>query len=93
MSWCNLDDTSGIQEKLDEITSAFANVEEMAKLHLEELNKEKVKAEGYEKLLYDLDNWLKDKEPIIQQWEDFAIDSDTLKQQIVQIKVSQLLNR
>ena len=88
MSWCNPNDTNNIELKLNEATSVFTNIERMAQLHLEELNKKKVKAEDCEKLVYDLDNWLKDKETIMQQWEDLAIDSDTLQQQIDQIEVA-----
>ena len=88
MSWCNPNDTDDIELKLNEATSVFTNIERMAQLHLEELNKKKVKAEDCEKLVYDLDNWLKDKETIMQQWEDLAIDSDTLQQQIDQIEVA-----
>ena len=88
ISWCNPNDTNNIELKLNEATSVFTNIERMAQLHLEELNKKKVKAEDCEKLVYDLDNWLKDKETIMQQWEDLAIDSDTLQQQIDQIEVS-----
>lgn len=88
MSWCNPDDTSDTQLKLDEITTSFNNIEQMAKLQLEELNKMKVKADYHKKLVYDLDNWLEDKEAIIQQWEDLPIDGSMLEQQIDEIKVA-----
>lgn len=91
VSWCNPDDTNDIQLKLNEITSAFTNIEQMAQLHLEELNKRKVKAEDCKKLMYDLDNWLKDKETIVRQWGDLAVDSGALEQQVDQIKVRSLL--
>lgn len=87
MSWCNPDDKSDVQAKLNEIISSYANVKEIVKLHVEELEKEKVKAEDHKKLLHNLDNWLKGKEDIIQQWEDFAIDSGRLEQQTERIKV------
>jgi len=87
MSQCSPQDKSDIQLKLNQITTNFADVEEMAKLHLEELNKEKAKAEDYEKQSSDLDDWLKDKEVIVEQWDEFAIDSTTLEQQLKSIKV------
>lgn len=85
--WCNPEDITAIQLKLDEITGVFSNVKEMARLHLDELNKGKVKAEHYEKLSSDLDEWLTGKEAIIEQWEEYSIDSVTLEQQIKHIKV------
>ena len=48
----------------------------------------KVKAEYHKKLVYDLDNWLEDKEAIIQQWENLPIDGSMLEQQIDEIKVA-----
>ena len=87
MSQCSPQDKNDIQLKLNEITTNFADVEEMAKLRLEELNTERVKAEDYEKQASDLDDWLKDKEVMVEQWEEFAIDSATLEQQLEKIGV------
>lgn len=88
MSQCSAQDKNDIQMKLNQITTGFADVEEMAKLRLEELNKEKVKAEDYEKQASELDDWLKEKEALIEQWEEFAIDSATLEQQMEKIGVT-----
>ena len=88
MSQCSPQDKDDIQQKLKEITTNFADVEDMAKLHLEDLNEERVKAEDYEKQGADLDDWLKGKEAIVEQWEEFAIDSATLEQQMEKIGVS-----
>ncbi|XP_065889965.1 microtubule-actin cross-linking factor 1-like isoform X3 [Dysidea avara] len=85
MSQCSPQDKDDIQQKLKEITTNFADVEDMAKLHLEDLNEERVKAEDYEKQGADLDDWLKGKEAIVEQWEEFAIDSATLEQQMEKI--------
>ena len=87
MSQCGPQDKNDIQIKLNQITTNFADVEEMAKLRLEELNKEKVKAEDYEKQVSNLDDWLKEKEAIVEQWEEFTIDSATLEQQMEKIGV------
>ena len=88
MSLCSPQDKDDLQQKLKEITTNFADVEDMAKLHLEDLNEERVKAEDYEKQGADLDDWLKDKEAIVEQWEEFTIDSATLEQQMEKIGVS-----
>lgn len=88
MSQCSAQDKNDIQMKLNQITTGFADVEEMAKLRLEELNKEKVKAEDYEKQASELDDWLKEKEALVEQWEEFAIDSATLEQQMEKIGVT-----
>ena len=88
MSQCSPQDKDAIQQKLNVITTNFADVEDMAKLHLEDLNEERVKAEDYEKQGSELDDWLKDKEAIVEQWDEFAIDSATLEQQMERIKVS-----
>ena len=90
MSQCSLQDKNEIQPKLNKITTSFADVEEMAKLRLEELNNERVKAEDYEKQVSDLDDWLKDKEAIAEQFEEFAIDSAALEQQMEKIGVTRL---
>ena len=87
MSQCSPQDKNEIQPRLNKITTNFADVEEMAKLRLEELNKERGKAEDYEKQAADLDDWLKDKEAMVEQWEEFAIDSATLEQQMEKIGV------
>ena len=89
MAKCSPEDKNEIQMKLNQITTNFADVEEMAKLRLEELNKERMKAEDYEKQAADLDNWLKDKEAMVEQWEEFAIDSATLEQQMEKIGVNE----
>ena len=88
MSQCSPQDKNEIQPKLNKITTNFADVEEMAKRRLEELNVEKGKAEDYEKQADGLDDWLKDKEAITEQWDEFAIDSATLEQQLEKIGVS-----
>lgn len=88
MSQCSPQDKNDIQMKLNQITTNFADIEEMAKLRLEELNKEKEKAEDYEKQAADLDDWLRDKEALVEQWEEFAIDSATLEQQMEKIGVT-----
>jgi len=88
MSQCSPQDKNEIQPKLNKITTNFADVEEMAKLRLEELNNERVKAEDYEKQASDLDDWLKDKEAIAEQFEEFAIDSAALEQQMEKIGVT-----
>ena len=88
MSQCSPQDKNEIQPKLNKITTNFADVEEMAKLRLEELNKERDKAEDYEKQADGLDAWLKDKEAIAEQWEEFAIDSAALEQQMEKIGVT-----
>ena len=89
MSQCSPEDKNEIQMKLNQITTNFADVEEMAKLRLEELNKERMKAEDYEKQAAGLDDWLKDKEAMVEQWEEFAIDSATLEQQMEKIGVTE----
>ena len=89
MSKCSPEDKNEIQMKLNQITTNFADVEEMAKLRLEELNKERMKAEDYEKQAADLDDWLKDKEAMVEQWEEFTIDSATLEQQMEKIGVTE----
>ena len=88
MSQCSAQDINDIQAKLNQITTNFANVDEMAKLHLEELNKEKVKAENFEKQASELGDWLKDKKAKVEQWEEFAIDSATLEHQLGKTRVS-----
>jgi len=87
MSQCSLRDKDDIQQKLKEITTNFADVEDLAKLRIKNLNEERLKVEEYEKQAADLDDWLKDKEAIVDQWEGFAIDSATLEQQMEKIRV------
>lgn len=87
MSHCSSQDKDGIQQKLDQITNDFATVRDKVTQKLEYLEIEKAKAEAYEKHLSDLDDWLKGKESIVEQLEEFVIDSTPLKQQVEEIKV------
>ena len=87
MSQCSPQDKDGLQQKLKEFTTNFADVEDLAKLRIKNLNEERLKIEEYEKQAADLDDWLKDKEAIVEQWEGLAIDSATLKQQMEKIRV------
>ena len=87
MSQCGPHDKTNIQLKLDEITSDYATVKDKVKQVVEYLDVEKVKAEDYEKLLSDLDDWLKDIRNVVEQMEGFVIDSIVLKQQVEKIKV------
>ena len=80
-------DKTNIQLKLDQITSDYATVKDKVKQVVEYLDVEKVKSEDYEKLLSDLDDWLKDIRNVVEQMEGFVIDSIVLKQQVEKIKV------
>ena len=91
MAQCSPQDKNEIQPKLNKITTDFADIEEMAKRRLEELNVERGKAEDYEKQADGLDDWLKDKEAMAEQWEEFAIDSATLEQQLEKIGVTAIV--
>ena len=87
ISQCGPHDKTNIQLKLDQITSDYATVKDKVKQVVEYLDVEKVKAEDYEKLLSDLDDWLKDIRNVVEQMEGFVIDSIVLKQQVEKIKV------
>ena len=87
MSQCGPHDKTDIQPKLYQITSDYATVKDEVKQVVEYLDVEKVKAKDYEKLLSDLDDWLKDIRNVIKQMEGFVIDSIVLKQQVGKIKV------
>ena len=88
MSQCSPLDKDDIQQKLKEITANFDVVHNNAQKHLDNLYKEIKNAEDYEKQIASLDNWLKDKATVVENWEELAIDSATLKQQIEVILVS-----
>lgn len=86
MSQCS--PKSEIQLKLNQINANFANVKVKVEQNLEYLDMEKTKAEDYEKRSSDFDNWLKEKESIVERLEELVIDSKTLKQQKEEIEVS-----
>ena len=88
MSQCNPQDKDDIQQKLKEIMANFDAFQGNAQKHLDNLYKEKEKAEDYEKQLTNFDDWLEDKETVVEHWEELAIDSATLKQQAEAILVS-----
>ena len=90
MSQCSPQDKDVVQQKLNVITTNFADVEDMAKLHLKDLNEERVKAEDYEKQGSELDDWLKFMEKKAIN-ENLTIRSVTLEVQIRKIRVCQLI--
>lgn len=87
ISQCGPHDKTDLQLKLDQITSDYALLKDEVKQVVEYLDVEKVKAKDHEKLLSDLDDWLKDKRNIFDQLEGFIIDSIVLKPQVEKIEV------
>ena len=77
-----------MQARMKGLTGRFSDLDDILNHRMEELEETRGKAEDFESKGTGVDEWLTDKEKVLNDWEVLPVDSAALEQHMDKIGVS-----